>query len=187
MTDWKNIGDIRPESGTLLIRGGEIDRNGDFSIEMVEVIPETAVGGDDSRFLLRSGTGFLAAKNFAGALETIGASIDPGSLAITRPGHHGDTIVEQAGTGDWIRTMAHAAHAYGGIDDVDISTLVQIGRDQPCSQDRKFTGDIDIFASNSNLWAIMRKELDGFDYDDGSRGGARFLETIEEETSPQPW
>jgi hypothetical protein len=187
MSGWKNIGDINPKSGTLLIRGGELDHNGDFSIEMVDVTPESDIGGDDSRFMLRSGTGFLVARDFQSALEMIDAAIDPESLQISMPGHHGDTIVNEAGSEDWITTMALATHAFGGIDNIDIQTLVQIGKDEAYSRDRKFKGDIYVYYTGSNLWAIMRDTLDGFDFDDGSKGGARFNCMIEDDVAPLPW
>lgn len=187
MSEWKNIGDIDLRSGALLIRGGAVDRNGDFSVDIVDVTPKSNVGGDDQRFLIRSGTGFLGAKNFASALEMIGASIDPESLAITVPDHNGDDEVRQEGTEEWVRTMADATYAYGGIDDVDISTLVQIGKDGPHFQERKFDGDLHVYYEGSSLSAIMRKELDAFDFEDGKKGGARFLETVKAAETPSPW
>lgn len=158
---WQNMGDISPRAGTSLMRNPEIDVNGDFTSEIVETVPESNIGGDESRFLIRQGTLFLAAKNFASALDTVGAAID--GMSITRPDHHGGSERFDLTSDEGLKELFMAAKAYGGIEP-DIETFVKIGVETAYDQEQKFEGDVTVYPSNRSLWSIMRRELDGFDY-----------------------
>ena len=155
---WTNVGDINPTSGALLFQDAEIEASGDFSAEAIESICETAVGGDEGRFLLRRGTVYLAARNFASALETVGAKLEDGQ--IIRPDHHGGETRFDMTSPEGLRELFQAAHAYGGIDVVDIEVFVQIGRDEPYDAPHKFGTDPVIFRKGTSLWAIMERELE---------------------------
>lgn len=155
---WTNVGDINPTSGALLFKDAKIEASGDFTAEAIESICESAVGGDEGRFLLRSGTVYLAARNFASALDTVGAKLEQGQ--IIRPDHHGGEMRFDLTSPDGLREMFQAAHAFGGIDVVDIEVFVQIGRDQPYDAPHKFGTDPVIFRSGTSLWTIMERELE---------------------------
>jgi hypothetical protein len=158
---WQNMGDISPRAGTSLMRNPEIDVNGDFTSEIVETISESTVGGDESRILIRQGEIFLAAKNFASALETVDAKIE-GTL-ITRPNHNGGTDTFEVTSDEGMTELFMAAKAFGSMDP-DIESLVKIGVETSYDQEQKFDGEVTVYPSNRSLWAIMRGELDGFDY-----------------------
>lgn len=181
--DWKNYGDMDPRQGAFLVRNPSLDRNGDFTAECIETVCENNVGGDESRFMIRQGNIFLSAKNFASALDVIGSKLEDG--VIVTPGHYGEDLFEKVNSEQGLAFLAGAAHAYAGIDDVEISALVQIGKDEVYDMDRKFEGDLNIYSKNSSLWAIMERELDGFTRPEGA-GGAWFVRTVEQETSPSP-
>ncbi len=157
---WKNIGDISAKSGTLLVRDAELD-DGGFRVDAIETICETTVGGDDSTFLIRQGEVFLKARDFASALDTVGAKLD-GDM-ISRPDHHGGIETFAVDSDEGLLELCHAAHAYGGIDDAGTS-LARIGFPTPYDQDPKFDGEITFYPEGTSLWAIMRLEMDGFDY-----------------------
>jgi len=179
---WKNLGDINPASGTFLIRNPTINSRGDFEAEAVDVTPESNVGGDDRRFLIRQGNLYLSRDNFSSAVEVLGQRISAdGKVILTNDGEI------ELDSDDGLVELAHATMGYGGIDDVDISTLVQIGVDTPYSQDRKFTGDLVIYRSNASLWSVMERELDGFDYPHG-KPKASPIRVVEEpcESGMQP-
>jgi hypothetical protein len=161
--DWIDAGDVNPKSGALLFRDAKIDASGNFQAEAIESICETNVGGDECRFLLRRGTVFLSAENLVSALDTVGASIF--ATTITRPGHHGDDESFDVASREGLREIFHAAHAYGGIDDVDIQALVQLGPDMASDLDRKFDGEITLYGAEASLWAIMAEELELGDFE----------------------
>ena len=48
----------------------------------------------------------------------------------------------------------------GGIDNVDIETLVQIGEDSPYDAPKKFGGDPTIYPGDANLWAVVAREAE---------------------------
>lgn len=180
--DWTNVGDINPRSGALLFQDPEIDASGDFRAEAIESICETDVGGDECRFLLRRGTVFLAAKNFASALDTVGAKIEAG--VISRPGHHADTEVFDIASPDGLRELFQAAHAYGGIGDVDIESFVQIGKDSPYDQPHKLGTDPLVYPEGTSLWAIMADRLELGEF--GPAQGKEPAVPYAEEDAPSP-
>jgi len=157
---WTNVGDINPTSGALLFQEAAIDASGDFSAEAAESICETSVGGDESRHLLRQGTVFLAARNFASALETVGARLDAAAGKIIRADHHGGEVTVDLTSEDGLRELFQAAHAYGGIDNVNIEVYVQIGRDEAYDAPRKFGDDPIQYRRGTSLWTIMEQELE---------------------------
>jgi len=174
---WKNIGDMSPKAGALVVRDAALD-DGDFRAEAVETISESNVGGDESVILLRQGEIFLQARDFASALETVGATIKDG--VISRPDHHGDLTHFAVDSDEGLRELTHAAHAYSGLADPEITSLVRIGFPTPYDQDPKFDGEMTFYPEDTNLWAIMRLELDGFDYvapDEDTPGKAEPYET----------
>ncbi|WP_027234121.1 hypothetical protein [Leisingera caerulea] len=180
---WVHTGDIKPENGAAYVRNPEIDEGGDFSAEIIECIPETNVGGDEKRHLLRQGTVFLPRKSFKDALATVGARID--GDYIVRPGHHGPDERFAADSAEGLLELFHAAHAYGSVE-AEIEAVVQIGADQDYDQDRKFTGERCIFYHGSALESIIEQVMDGFDYPHG-KPKARLLEVeeaLEEGMSP---
>ena len=166
---WKNFGDISPRSGTLLGRPEtfSLDARG-FSGEAVVTIPETAVGGDDQVFLLRQGDVFVSRANLASALDVIGASLQ--GEDIVQPDHHGNPERHAITSEEGMAILFMAAHAYGGIDNVEISELVRIGPPDPQSSAPRFDGAVTAYAAGSSLWAIMRATFDGFDHDPDGTG-----------------
>lgn len=158
---WINIGDMSPKSGALVVRDAELD-DGDFRVEAVETTSETSVGGDESVILLRQGEIFLQARDFASALEAVGATLKDG--VISRPDHHGDLAHFGIDSDEGLRELTHAAHAYSGIAEADITSLVRIGFPTPYDQDPRFDGEMTFYPEGTSLWSIMRLELDGFDY-----------------------
>ncbi|MCE6958761.1 hypothetical protein LAZ40_06830 [Cereibacter sphaeroides] len=159
---WQNLGDISPRSGTFLVRNPELDPEGDFRAEGVQTVPERQVGGSDDVFLLRQGTIFLARRNFASALEAVGATLE--GDRIRRPGQDGEDQVFPLQSVEGLRELCHAAFAYGGIEDPEIASLVRIGFPDPAEPSPKFDGEITVYPEKTSLWAVMRLELDGFDH-----------------------
>ncbi|MCW3784294.1 hypothetical protein [Defluviimonas salinarum] len=158
---WINLGDIDPKCGTVLMRAESAEFDGDFRADAAESVPETCVGGDDAVFLLRSGTVFLSGKNIPSALATVGARLEGDT--IVRPGHHGDEERFPMTSAEGLREIFRAAHAFGGIDGIDISSLVRIGLPGRMDREPRFDGEITFYPEKTSLWAIMRRELDGFD------------------------
>lgn len=163
--DWKNVGDANPRNGGKFFREAAIDRNGDFSAECIETINETVVGGDEKRVLIRQGVVFLSRDNFQDALETVGARLEGDE--IVRPGHNADEERFLILSDEGLTELLQAAHAYAGIDDLHLETLVQIGEDDIYDQDRKFPGDITVYPHESSIWSIIEREANGFDYPHG--------------------
>jgi hypothetical protein len=161
--DWTDVGDANPKGGVLLFRNAQIDASGDFEAEAVEAICETNVGGDECRFLLRRGTVFLSSVNLVSALKTVGASIF--ATTIARQGAHGDGASFEVTSEEGLRVLFHAAHAYGGIDSVEIEALVQLGPDMASDLERKFEGDITLYNAGTSLWAILAEELELGDFE----------------------
>lgn len=163
--DWKNVGDANPRNGGKFFRDAAIDRNGDFSAECIETINESVIDGDEKRVLIRQGIVFLSRTNFQDALETVGARLEGDE--IIRPGHHADEERFSVTSEEGRTELFHAAHAYAGIDDVHLESLVQIGEDDIYDRDRKFTGDITIYPYEASIWPIIEREANGFDYPHG--------------------
>lgn len=183
---WMNVGDVNPQQGTLIYQDPEIS-NGDFTAEAIETVNEQNVGGDESRFLIRRGTVYLAAENFASALETVGARIEGDE--IVRPDHHGGEERFQIRSEEGMRELLIAAHAYGGIDDVDVESFVQIGPDTPYDQPRKFTGDLFVYRAGSSPWSVIAQEAEVGDEFGPAEGvpKARLVRVVEaEEDAPSP-
>lgn len=157
---WINLGDVSPEQGTVLMRNAEII-NGAFEAEIVESICETAIGGDETRFLLRSGALYLDDRNMASALQTIGAKIDGRKITL-----EGGSDVDMA-SDEGLITLFHAAQGSSNMD-VDCELLVKIGKAQAYDQDVKFDterhGEFLQVRAGTSLWSVMRNRLDGFDY-----------------------
>lgn len=154
---WKNVGDVSPLNGALLYQDPEIS-NGDFTAEAIETISERNVGGDESRMLIRYGTVFLSAENFASALATVGASLE--GDVIVRADHHGGEERFPISSEEGLREMLLATHAFGGIDNVDIETFVQIGEDSPYDLPKKFGEDPTVYPGDANLWAVVAREAE---------------------------
>ena len=183
---WMNVGDVNPQQGTLIYQDPEIS-NGDFTAEAIETVNERNVGGDESRFLIRRGTVYLAEENFASALETVGARIEGDE--IVRPDHHGGEERFPIRSEEGMRELLIAAHAYGGIDDVDIESFVQIGPDTPYDQPRKFTGDLFVYRAGSSPWSVIAQEAEVGDEFEPAEGvpKARLVRVVEaEEDAPSP-
>lgn len=162
--DWINTGDINPQQGTTFYRDPAFDAQGDFSAEVIEVINETAVGGDEKRLLLRQGMFFLSRENFASALATVGARLDGNE--ITRGDiEDGDRFEIRSEEG--LRELFVAGHAYGGLQGPDLESLVQIGKDEPYDQDRKFPGERSFFRAGTSIWQILSAEMDAFPLPEG--------------------
>jgi len=158
---WTNIGDMSPKDGALVVRDAALD-DGDFRVEAVETISETNVGGDESVTLLRQGEIFLQERDFASALETVGATIKDG--VISRPNHQGELDSFPVDSDEGLRELTHAAHAHSGIAEPEVTSLVRIGFPTPYDQDPKFDGEMTFYPEGTSLWAVMRLELEGFDY-----------------------
>lgn len=163
---WINRGDVSPRQGTRIFdtASADFDQRG-FEIECVDTVPESDVGGSDKVFLVRKGTAFLARENFASALQVIDCRLLENDL-IEMPGadRHGNFETVGLHSAEGILTLADAVYAYGGIDNVDISVLVSIGLPDRIDQERKFPGETTYFRERASLWAVMRAQLDGFDY-----------------------
>ena len=154
---WKNVGDVSPLNGILLYRAPEIS-DGDFTAEAIETISETNMGGDECRFLVRAGTVHLSAANFSSALATVGAKLE-GDMII-RAGHHDGEERLPISSEEGLRELLIAAHGLGGIDNVDIETLVQIGEDSAYDLPKKFGEDPTIYSGDANLWAVVAREAE---------------------------
>jgi hypothetical protein len=180
---WTNVGDVNPQQGALIYQDPEIS-NGDFTAEAIETVNEQAVGGDESRFLIRRGTVYLAEENFASALATVGARLE--DEEIVRPDHNGGEERFPIGSEEGMRELLIAAHAFGGIDNVDIESLVQIDPYTPYDQPRKFTGDLCVYRAGSSPWSIIAQEAEVRD-DFGPAEGvpkARLVRVVEAEEDP---
>lgn len=154
---WQNVGDINP-SGALLFQDANIDASGDFCADAVQSICETAIGGDEKRFILRRGDVFLSAKNFSSALDTVGARLE--GSQIIRPGHHGDDESFDISSTEGLRELFHAAHAFKGIEGPEYESFVQIGPDTEYDQPKKFGEDPIIYVEGTNLWAIIADRME---------------------------
>lgn len=154
---WKNVGDVSPLNGILLYQDPEIS-NGDFTAEAIETLSERNVGGDECRFLVRRGTVHLSAANFPSALDTVGARLEGDT--IIRANHHGGEESFPISSEEGLRELLMAAHAFGGIDNVDIESFVQIGEDSPYDSPKKFGEDPTIYSGDANLWAIVAREAE---------------------------
>lgn len=168
---WVNLGDVNPKEGTFLIRNPHVI-DGDFTCDVVKVIPETDVGGSDRVFDLVQGSLYLGRKTWQSALQAVGAELRADG-AIVRPGHQGECDLFAGGTDQFLIELAHATMAYCGPE-VESSTLVGIGLPQVYDADPKFDGELTLFPERTPLWSIMRGVFDGFDYrssadDDGAR------------------
>mgnify|MGYP000459736890 CR=1 FL=1 len=161
---WVNYGDINPEEGALLLDTDtlEFDGNGDFGGTAVTSDCDSVQGGADHVFLLRMGDLFLARKDFKVALQACGARLDGDT--IRRPTGGGDEEVLQLGTPDGNIALALAAHAYHGIDIVDIESIVSIGYPTAYDQEQKFEGETTFYERGTSLWDIMRDHMEGMDY-----------------------
>jgi len=154
---WRNVGDVSPLNGALLYQDPEIS-NGDFTAEAIETVSERNVGGDECRFLVRVGTVHLSAANFPSALATVGAKLEGDT--IIRTDHHGGEERFPITSEEGLRELLIAAHAFGGIDNVDIETFVQIGEDSVYDQPKRFAGDPTIYPGDANLWSVVAREAE---------------------------
>jgi len=154
---WRNVGDVNPLNGALLYQDPEIS-NGDFTAEAIETVSERNVGGDECRFLVRVGTVHLSAGNFASALGTVGARLE--GDVIVRADHHGGEERFPVTSEEGLRELLIAAHAFGGIDNVDIETFVQIGEDSPYDLPKKFGENPTVYPGDANLWAVVAREAE---------------------------
>jgi hypothetical protein len=59
-----------------------------------------------------------------------------------------------------LQELLVAAHAFGGIDNVDIETFVQIGEDSPYDLPKKFGDDPTVYPGDVNLWAVVAREAE---------------------------
>lgn len=164
MSKWVNTGDINPRSGTAFMREPEIDTRG-FRAECIETVSESNVGGDEKRILIRQGDVFLSRQNFESALDTVGARLE--GSEIVRPDNYGNDARFEIASEEGLRELFSAAHAYGGIEEDNLSALIQIGEDDPMDQDRRFPGDITVYPEGSSIWSIIENEASGFDYPHG--------------------
>ena len=162
---WKNVGDINPREGGKFVRNPEIGASGNFTAECIETINETTVGGDEKRILIRQGIVFLVEKNFQDALDTVGARLVGDE--IVRPGHYGEEERFPISSEEGLIEMFHAAHAYGGIDDLDLQVVVQIGEDEVYDQEKRFGDEVTVYPYESSIWAIIERETNGFDMPHG--------------------
>lgn len=165
MNQWKNVGDINPENGARLIKDMYISTTGDFTCEAVDVNCESNIGGSDNVFLLSHGSLFLSKKNMASALDTIGAKLDGDMIVIQD--HYGNDESHKMDSEQGLMILADAAYAYSGIEDPD-EVVVSIGMPEDMAPRNSWNGELVLFPDKTNLWAVMRKVLDGFDYVDFS-------------------
>lgn len=161
---WINLGDVSPRQGTLLMREGsaEIASNGDFSAEVVEVIPETHNGGRDRVFRLCQGDVFLSAEWMLAALESVGARLEGDALVV--PGPEGQDVTVAAGTPGAEAIMVMAGYGFAGIDGEDVSCVVSIGLPGHMDPDPVFGSPERYYPERTSLWAVMRDVFDGFDH-----------------------
>lgn len=157
--EWLNIGDIDPRSGTTLVRDLEFDGKS-FSGEAIEVIPESQVGGSEEVFLIRQGDLFLSEENFSSALQTVGAKLEDGF--ILRPDHAGDVSQISLRSPEGLLEMANAANAYTSIENGGPGFLVRTGLPTVFDPEARFDGDPVIYRNGTSLWAILRRDADGF-------------------------
>lgn len=154
---WQNVGDINA-SGALLFIDAEVNAAGDFSAEAVQSICETAIGGDEKRFILQRGEVYLAAKNFASALDVVGARLEDGQ--IVRPDHQGNDERFDIASPEGLRELFHAAHAYKGIEGPEYDSFVQIGPDTEYDQPKRLNDNPVIYAEGTCLWAIIADRME---------------------------
>ncbi|MBW3243682.1 hypothetical protein KUV57_13500 [Epibacterium sp. DP7N7-1] len=179
--DWINTGDINPLQGTAFYRKAQIDENGDFNAEAIEVISEQNVGGDEKRFLLRMGDFFLAKENFASALDTVGARLD--GMQIIRDTADGNERILMTSE-EGMRELFIAGYAYSGLQSPEWDLLIQIGKDEEYDQDRKFTGERHMYRAGTSVWAVIANELPGFELPEGVTSARPYRYDEPEEANP---
>lgn len=165
MTNWINAGDIDPRQGTTLFDLDSVELTSEsFTVNAIEVTPESQVGGSEKVFALTEGNVFLNTRDVNSALDAIGAKLVAGHI-VTQDGSSPDGETRYPiRSADGLLILASAAEAYAGIEDVNIRSTISIGLPDHLDQTRKFPDTPIYYRSNSNLWAVMRAEIDGFDY-----------------------
>lgn len=166
MSAWINLGDIDPENGTFLVDRDtlrlDIGRQS-LSARCVAVVPERSFGGASQVFMLQQGVLTLHERDFASALETVGARIEGDD--IVAPGHGGEDVRTPIDSAEGRQELIHAAHAYGGMP-ADSEDIV-VATDLPCPEEaaRDIFGEPDLWYFNPpSLWAVMRDAFGDFDH-----------------------
>lgn len=157
MGEWINIGDMDPKQGTSLVRDMTYDGHA-FSADLVQVIPETQVGGSDRIFDINQGNFHLWERDFSSALATIGRKLNEAGDIIDN-----DENTLAKGSQKWLLELAYATQAFCG-GEFETSTLVGISIPTRVDGEEKFEGEVTLFPAGTSLWAIMRRTCDGFDF-----------------------
>lgn len=157
MSEWKSYGDINPEYGTWLMRNARLEGD-EFHADVIQIIPETDVGGSDRVFDISAGLLFLARKDWPAALRTVGAKIEGDHLIRD----DGKTRIDVKNE-DFLIELFFAARAHFGAE-VEYSTIVGRGVPMPYDQEGKFEGEVVLFPDGTSLWSIVKSVTDGFDY-----------------------
>ena len=134
MAKWHYNGDINLEQGGYFWR--MINPDDDFA-EIVDVIPESAMGGPENVFIIERGSVYFNPETRKEALKCCGYADD-------------ETLT--------IGMLVDAYKAYSGVEG-DYSVVIQIGKDDPYrSRDSNFS-DIDVIRGNWKLNNYVKREF----------------------------
>ena len=161
--EWVNIGDQNLEMNGLLVKNMELDSDGDFMTEVIEIIPESDIGGSENIFRIIQGSMYLSAECIESAMRVTGLIYKDRHIYDGRYDSH-DSLIYPADSQDGLIKLCHANYAYHGIEN-DAISYVRIGLPTRSDQEPKFDMQDDsltVYPQGTSLWAVLRQECIGF-------------------------
>ena len=181
---WTNIGNISPESGTVLVKKIQPVENGSLPAMAIEVRPESHIGGSDRVFRICHGYFSISSRNIDSALEAVGMqrdrrNMESGAVAsaldcisarydvwhgsIEIPDYFGKIrSIPVLDDRERLLALCYKSDNYGFEDLSDKTRLVMIGMPGKHEPEPRFDEEPIFYPAGTSLWAVLRDIYDDF-------------------------